>query len=293
MDVFDTNCLGDLPNNNHRCFITDVSLCELLKEKSKSERFAQLHLILDFAERTGSEFTFMPMNQSRYAKFEKSKSESAAYYNLNKVAEDTFVKMAMIYMETVLAILLILIHKKNGTEIDGENLIIKNQVDLDTHKMCLALKSFYEQKLYPNKDRIFRRMYRRKGKHTMDEVGVATINTMLESYNKYISDGTLKNMVQINKINQNQLLKESYGKIDEKFIRQVLESYFDYCKEGNPTYFVMFPYIKRVFCVSGKFEFNDVPDYINVFAAKTLGCKFYTKERRIVETFPDIAVLAN
>lgn len=68
MDVFDTNCLGDLPNNNHRCFITDVSLCELLKEKSESEKCIQLHLILDFAERTGSEFAFMSMNQRRYAK---------------------------------------------------------------------------------------------------------------------------------------------------------------------------------------------------------------------------------
>ena len=88
MDAFDTNCLGDLPNNNHRCFITDVSLCELLKEKSESEKREQLRLILSFVEKTGSEFTFMPTNQGRYAKFERSKSERVAYYNLNTSSRD-------------------------------------------------------------------------------------------------------------------------------------------------------------------------------------------------------------
>lgn len=292
MDVFDTNCFNNMSNYNKKCYITDVTLCELLKEKNNLEKRNQLTTILDYIEKTGSEFVFLPMNKEQYSKFERSKSENAAFYNLNKIAEDTYVRIAMMYLETVLAILLVLIHKKNGTEIDGDNLLIKRKVDLDTHKMCLALKKFYEEKLYPNKNTLFRRMYRRKDKHTMDEIGVAVINTMLEMYNKHISDETLKNMAQINKINQNELLKETYGKIDEIFIRKILESYFDYCKEDDPTYFVMLPYIKRVFCVSGKFEFNDVADYINVFAAKTLGCKFYTKEKKIVETFPGLAILA-
>ena len=292
LDIFDTNCLGDLPNLNQKCLISDVSLCELLKEKSKAEKRVQFKLIIDFIKRTGSTFAFMPMNQKRYNKYERAKSEKAAFNIMNKIAESTFIRIAMMYIETVLAILLIIIHKKNGTEVIGDNLIIKKQVDMDTHYMCMALKTFYEKYLYPNKNKLFRKMYRKKDKNTMNEVGITIINAMVKAYNKHISDESLKNMVPINGINQTELLKEIYGKISEKFIKKILESYFDYCKNDEPTYFVMFPYIKNVLFVSGKLEFNDISDYINVFAAKTLGCKLYTHEKKIVKIFPTIAVLA-
>lgn len=287
--MFDTNCLGDLSIKN-KCYITDVSLCELLKEKSQNDKYDQCLKIVSFLQKNKGEFCFMPENEKRFGQFDMAKTDKSRFYNLNKIAENTFVRLGTIYFNTILIIALIIIFKKNKTEIVGDNLLIKNRVDNDTFLMSRAIKEFYEKNIYPNRRHLLLPFYKMKQEKTMDDLGVHTLNVLFDSYNKHVSDNNLKNMIHISKINQNELLKEYVGKVDETFIRKIMESHFDFAVPGDKTYEIMIPYLLRVFTISGKFEFNDVGDYINVFAAKSLNCKLVTRERWILNNFPETAI---